>query len=438
LLDTTTSPKGIQEVDAKLVKVENDLTLSSTGEVSVNYNVSDEVLSSLGYDGAKNEIEAATYSLTDSTGIIVTRISQFSEIASAKIKAGLISATNIVTKNLIAEKISTKELISPKANIDQLTATTATISGTLVTSDIQTTSITTDNLVANEATVSTLYADNIISKEGSFGDLMAQKVGAVRDELKKLITDNEASSSAITGTSIASLTSNWSMNIASDSAKIEGDLSISNNLVIGAKLLVNGDTQLANAFITGTFSAGEVSIKDNFIQTTNTALYIQPSNTGSIHMMGDTLVIAENGEVQINGNLAVSGSLFANLITASEIQTQKLTAAEINSDQVKIATDSAQTIIADPGFAALATSSANLTSNATAGTASLPAGKTEIVINNNKITSNSMVYITPVGSTKNQVPYIKAKVISASESYFTIALDNPLDQDIEINWWIIN
>ena len=237
------------------------------------------------------------------------------------------------------------------------------------------------------------------------------------------------------------------MNIASDSAKITGDLELGNNLIVGAKLTVQGDTQLGNAFISGTFTAGEIAIKDNFIETTNTALYIQPSQTGSVHIMGDTLVIAEDGNIQINGNLTVSGSLMANLIVADQIQANKLTANEVSSNEIKIATDSAQTIIAESGFGTIATSSAKLTSNATAGTATLPAGKTEIVITNNKITANSMVYLTPVGSTNNQVPYIKTKMVYSEaelladptlQNYFTIALDNYLDKDIDINWWIIN
>ncbi|MFA7675978.1 MAG: tail fiber domain-containing protein, partial [Candidatus Shapirobacteria bacterium] len=434
---------AIKELDEEIVKINKDLSLTTTGEININYNIDESILSSLGYNDSKNEIESATYSLNDSLGNITNRIAQFSEIASAKIKTGFLSATNIITKNLLAEKINTKELVSPKANIDELTVNTATVSGTLVASDIQTTSIITDTLVTKEATISTLYADNIISKEGSFGDLMAEKVSSLRDELKKLITTNTASSSAITGTSIMSQSSTWSMDIASNSAKITGDLELTNNLIIGAKLIVNGDTQLGNAFVTGTFTTGEIAIKDNFIETTNSALYIQPSNTGSVHIMGDTLVIADTGDVEINGNLKISGSLMANLITADEIQTNKLTSKEINSDQIKIATDSAQTIIAETGFAAIATSSAKLTSNATAGTAVLPAGKSEIIITNNKLTQNSMVYLTPVGSTKNQVPYIKNKIVSTIDDLtynnsFTIALDNYLDQDIEINWWIIN
>jgi hypothetical protein len=428
---------------------DSDINLTATGEVNVNYNISPEVLSSLGYDGTKNEIESATYSLTDSLGNTINRIGQFTEIASAKIKAGLISATNIVTKNLIAEKINTKELVSPKANIDEFSAKTATISGTLIASDIQTTSIITDTLISKEATISTLYADNIISKEGSFGELMTEKVSALREEIKKLISTNVATpSTTLTGTSIMSQASSWSMDIASDSAKITGDLELTNNLIVGAKLMVSGDTQLGNAFVTGTFTTGEIAIKDNLIETTNSALYIQPSQTGSVHIMGDTLVIAENGEVEITGNLKVSGSLMANLITADEIQTQKLTSVEIGSsnltsteitsDRIKIATDSAQTIIAESGFAAIATSSSQLTSNATAGTATLPAGKTEIIISNNKITPESMIYLTPVGSTRNQVPYIKSKIVSETESYFTVAIDQHLTDDVIINWWIIN
>jgi len=438
--------RGIQEQQSQIDSLSDGLSITSAGQVNIDYNISDEVLASLGYTGAKNEIESATYSLNDSFGNTVSRISQFNKIISAKIQTGLLSATNVVTKNMVAEKI-----VSPKANIDHLTAldiqATSIETNTLVSNDIQSTSIDTENLTAKDATVSTLYADNIISKEGSIGDLMTAKVSALRDELKKLVDNKPATSSAITGTSILSQSSAWSMNIASDSAKITGDLELTNNLIVGAKLAVSGDTQLGNAFISGTFTAGEIAIQDNYLETANTALYIQPSNTGSVHIMGDTLVIAENGNVEITGNLKVSGSLMASLITADEIQANKLTATEINSKEIKVATDSAQIIIAESGFGAIATSSAKLTSNATAGTATLPAGKTEIVITNNKLTANSMVYLTPVGSTNNQVPYIKTKMVYSEaelladpslQNYFTIALDNYLDKNIDINWWIIN
>ena len=176
--------------------------------------------------------------------------------------------------------------------------------------------------------------------------------------------------------------------------------------------------------------------------------------------MGDTLVIADNGQVTITGDLTVTGSLFANLLQAQEIATAKLTAQDIQStsvtaqnltsdnlrsDKLNIATDSSSLIIASDTNTTLPTTTASVTSNATAGTTTLPATATDLVISTNKLTANSMVYLTPVGSTNNQVLYIKNKIIEPDQltsdnlrSYFTIALDQPLDHDININWWIIN
>ena len=403
-----------------------DLNITQTGQINTNYNLSEDVLKSLGYTNSKNEIESASYSIKDNLGNQVTRISQFGKIAAAKIQTGLLSATNIVTKNLIANNIKTQEIISPKGTFDELSAI-----------NIQTTSVTTDKLEAKDASISgltrlnqveavTLYADNIISKDGS----ISEKIASLRDQLQQFVL---SSGSTQANTPLLAESSSWDSSVASGLPAEElakaGDLALTGNMVVGSKLTVNGDTQLGNAFVTGTFSTGQIAIKDNFIETTNSVLYIQPSATGSVHILGDSMVIADTGDVQINGNLTISKSLIANMITTNEIQTDKLTANVIN-----IATDSAQTIIAQEGFAALATSSAKLSSNATAGSATLPLGKTELIINNNKLTPNSMVYLTPNGSTKNQVIYVKSK----STDSFVIAIDKALDKDIDINWWIIN
>ena len=447
---------AIKEQQTLIETLQGDLSLTSTGQININYNVSDEVLASLGYDGAKNEIESASYNLKDSLGDTVTRISQFAEITAAKIKAGLVSTTNLITDNAIidrlkANKLNTNELISPVANIDfitsqniqtdeleaeKLTANEASVSS-LIANNIETEKLVADELeaeklTASEASVSTLYADNIISKDGTFGDIMAAKISALREELTNIVATNEDEA---TPSAIAQESENWAVNITADSATIEGNLNLTDNLVIGAQLMVTGDTQMGNAFVTGQFSVGNITIADNYIQTMDTAFYIQPNNTGSVHIMGDTLIISDTGDVRVNGNLTVTGSLFANLLDAAEIRTEKLTAAEINSDKINIATDSATTIIANSASAdeALA-QAAQINSNATAGTATLPANTNQITISTNKLTGNSMVYLTPVGSTNNQVIYVKEK----TDTYFTISLDNPLDHDININWWIIN
>lgn len=445
---------GFQELNTKVTSLSGNLAITATGEVYTTGNVSPEVLASLGYSDSKNEIEAATYSVLDSTGSVVTALADFSQIAVGKVKAGLISATNIVVKNLVAESTKTKELktavISPLSDLSDTIILNgdASVSGTLTATKIGT----------SEARIGTLFVDQIIGREGNFSTLMTDKISSLREEIRSLIATETATTSGITGSTLLAESETWENYLsfeASDSAVLSGNLTLTDSMVIGAQLTVLGQTQLGNAFITGTFAAGEIAIRDNFIETTNTALYLQPSGLGSVHIMGDTLVIAENGDVRINGNLAVSGkitaseasvsgSLIANMITANDISAKNITTETLN-----IATDSATTIIAQSGFGSLATSSASLTSNATAGSVTLPAGKTEVIIYNNLIKSTSMVYLTPAGSTQNQVPYLKEKFISPTptpestssatpNSYFTIAIDNSLPQDTTINWWIIN
>jgi hypothetical protein len=60
---------------------------------------------------------------------------------------------------------------------------------------------------------------------------------------------------------------------------------------------------------------------------------------------------------------------------------------------------------------------------------------TSITIANTRVTADSLIYITPVSSTDNQVLYVLDKLPGAS---FTVALDSPLSQPAEFNWWIIN
>jgi len=77
--------------------------------------------------------------------------------------------------------------------------------------------------------------------------------------------------------------------------------------------------------------------------------------------------------------------------------------------------------------------------NATAGIGLLPANESEIMIYNPKITDQSLIYITPLTNTSNKVIYVKAKhANTANDGWFKVAIDVPINQDIQFNWWIIN
>ena len=88
-----------------------------------------------------------------------------------------------------------------------------------------------------------------------------------------------------------------------------------------------------------------------------------------------------------------------------------------------------------------------LQTNATAGEATLPAGEKEIIIFNNKLTDQSLVYLTPTSDTENKILYVKAKVgkegeegngREEKESYFVVGMNGKLTVPVEFNWWIIN
>ncbi len=71
------------------------------------------------------------------------------------------------------------------------------------------------------------------------------------------------------------------------------------------------------------------------------------------------------------------------------------------------------------------------------------------MINNPKITDQSLIYITPISDTANKVLFVKSKqaniICEENESecvnkdgWFKIAIDMPINQEIKFNWWIIN
>ncbi len=81
-----------------------------------------------------------------------------------------------------------------------------------------------------------------------------------------------------------------------------------------------------------------------------------------------------------------------------------------------------------------------MSTNATAGEATLPANETEITIKSPSITENTLIYVTPISSTQNRVLYVKAKkgTQNLEPGWFKVGIDTSIEQEIKFNWWIIN
>jgi len=257
-----------------------------------------------------------------------------------------------------------------------------------------------------------------------------------------------ATSEPSTPSAIALAASTWDTAVATASTTIDvTNMTISDSLIIGANLIVNGQTNLSKLYVSDTLAIGQIAIKDNNIETTAGTLFIQPSGIGTINFLNSKLIVSDDGSVTINAKLAgtdatFSGSLITNLLKTPNLEAEVATIGKIN-----ISTDSALPVIANAVIASASAAISTITTNASAGTAILPAGSTELKIANSKIKNSSMVYLTPNGSTNNQVVYVKNKTISSPSedltsdnliSSFTIGIDSTLPTDLSINWWIIN
>jgi len=303
------------------------------------------------------------------------------------------------------------------ANIDQLTV------GSKDTVRTEPTII-----VHGDATVSgTLTANRI---ESSTIDLMRQKIEDIAAKLNQPSAAPPDSSSIDVNTlnTLYELLNSQNQATASaqslDIASVQADFGFFKDY-----LAVLGQAVITDLSVTNTFSTASIS-----------------SPTGSLNLLAGLMILDQSGNVLVNGNLTVAGEVLAQKVTApqghfEELLSQKLTAEEIKVGQLIIAADATAS-------AEIATDSASITTNATAGKSTLPAGLTEFTINTPRIDAASLIYVTPIGDSQNQVLYVKSKqtcpgseLPESSEPncspWFTVAINQPLTYDLEFNWWII-
>ena len=95
---------------------------------------------------------------------------------------------------------------------------------------------------------------------------------------------------------------------------------------------------------------------------------------------------------------------------------------------------SSNLIIADSQTIDKVTVSNITDSNALSGNSTLPANQKEIIIDNNKLSSSSQVYVSIISGGKNQ----NLQVISKSNDSFVVGLPKAINEDIQFKWWIIN
>ncbi|HEX6977154.1 MAG TPA: hypothetical protein VF185_02215, partial [Patescibacteria group bacterium] len=168
------------------------------------------------------------------------------------------------------------------------------------------------------------------------------------------------------------------MKLSTQSASVASDSATFKNLT------ATGNTLLSDTVVNGKLNVGMLTL-DNTDSSINAigTLKIQSLALGSVDIMNGKVVIDASGNVTINGDLTVLG---------------KMTVA-----------------------------------NDVAGKAVIVKGATQVTINSTKITSSTLIYLTPTSDTGSQVLYIR----SQGAGFANVGINNPIGGDATFNWWIV-
>jgi predicted secreted protein len=165
-----------------------------------------------------------------------------------------------------------------------------------------------------------------------------------------------------------------------------------------------------------------------------------------ITLFDGTVIVSRDGTITLQGELiAQKGVRTTKLSVQNEDGT---TTASIDaSGSATFADISVEKHTAGAFIASSAEEQKNVLPNVKAGTAAagsaiMTAGETQLVIYSDKLAGSSLVYLSPTSSTKNQTLYVSEKKVCTPtepdcKPYFIVTLDNPIDTDVDFNWWII-
>jgi hypothetical protein len=326
-----------------------------------------------------------------------------------------------------------------------------------------------------------LYADRIVS---NFGDLS--------DRFRSIETTLGAISSQSASPTPASQPTPTSSPSASPSTIYADAISVSDgNVTVNTSLFVLGDTLLSSTSITGSLLVdGIIRFAENVIETIGETLYIQKNKLGNVDILDGTIIadiwnrVFVQGFLAISGNTTVGGVLgtatlspleggnltinlgqalpdpfhappatpsagFADLvITGRDDQTVAVIDASGSATFAGHVTARALNVVDNihaSGSATINKLNISLTETMAAtdsaiptnsvGTGLLPAHFSEVTILTNQVAEDSLVYLTPLSTTGNQVLYVKEKLPGVG---FMVAIDTTLTTAINFNWWVIN
>ncbi|MDD5481996.1 MAG: tail fiber domain-containing protein, partial [Candidatus Shapirobacteria bacterium] len=418
------------------------------------------------------------------------------------INAGQLSAQGATFGDLLAQNVGIGKLEAEEISTQKLdVAQDATIAGTLYV----------DRIIARDGGFGELLAKNIsidsiksiireeiaLSQEEATGPDKPLQEQEEELNIDQLLAEVESWLNLNTGSDLP---------IDGQTSLVENQITtLADHSVYQGSLTVLGQTTLSHVFIGDQLTVGSLVLANNSLNNPNGTLYLQKEGLGGLDVLNGKFMIDNEGNIFIAQHLTVGGDLVAGNIRPHEgenltfdlansigqgnetpdqaqddeeqlIQSEekgfgKLLVRGINQETVvqidasgsakfagTISTDSLSiskqegdnenlVIAASENLENINIWAPGITTNASAGEAVLPVGQTDLIVYNDRLTEESMIYLTPTSDTKNQVLYIKAKVAKTTTeaedqsqteiSYFVVGINQPINEEVRFNWWII-
>jgi site-specific recombinase XerD len=323
---------------------------------------------------------------------------------------------------------------------DSLQTTDASLSGNLTANAVDTRHLTVEN-----ATISgTLYASNV----------KADQIEGL-DEKIAYATQTIAASSASGAIDINGLMTGRGEILLGEVLDLE---SVSADFATFREgLIALGPATFAQVTILDSFSIGTNFIFGaNSINTLGQDLEIQPLKQGAVSILADAIRIETDGTLKVRGNTEIAGDV----TVGGKVKTNILSPLP-GRDLVVEASNSAVLSVNNAGDVtssgsatfnkfnlsfvapAYALSDTEVVATSAAGLASIKPYRTELTIYNPNVTDNSLIYITPVSRTYNQVLYLirqtpEDRNSNLIDGSFTVGIDAPVSREVQFNWIIVN
>ncbi len=443
-----------------------------------------------------SEFGEPIYALIDSLGNSIKRTGGFSTLIAANLQAGALSASEIATESLsiggqtiqeyIASSIenilnnnyliSGDEISSPIASIDTLKtgiisplASDSTVELALGNSSLEVRNSETKEVVARIDDSGNVYTEgDLTARSASFaGTLRAKNIIAENIEglnissstiSAQYITNNYYESTGAGELATIPVSSDY-MDISSMSGQFIYVDKLQTKLATFTQGLMSfGPTSLSDTSIAGQLAVGgNLILADGAINVLGADLEIQPLRQGGISFLSGLVKIDESGNLAVLGNatfakdVTVGGKLATGII--SPIANNDLAIVNASDSAVLSVSQKGDIIASGSGTfgklnlnfvkEALALSDNEILATGSAGIATISARQKEITINNDLITKDSLIYITPIGSVNGLNPYLLRQVpedqeLNGIEGSFTIGIDEFTTKPIPFNWLIIN